>query len=417
MVTQSEALQQATKIIEELKGELDRISEAGLQFASVAAIDGKFAALVSGGGYVYALNNGAKPGETVLIHPMTHQIIQTIKAPKLGDISVVSSVKDDLVEVNIRSEGKVVNPGGFKDLKRGDRVLMDPSSSVIIHVIERVKLGKPVTVKPVHWHDVGGHHEAKQLLREAIEMPYKYPKIFKHYNKKLPKGVLLHGEPGCGKTLLGRAVASAIGADGAFLSIKGPEILNEYVGVSERAVRTIFKQANDHFLATNKPAVIFVDEAEAILAVRGGRHSYMEKTIVPAFLTEMDGLEESSAMVILSTNRPELLDPAIIREGRIDHKCYIGRPTKDEAIVIFGIHMNGTPVKGDRDRLIEFATSQLYAPEHGKVPYSGALIEGCVSKAVTAAIRRDITSGRCSGVTEADFEWATKQVINQEALQ
>ncbi len=416
MATQAEMLKEAQATIAEMQETFERLSEAGLQYATVVGVVDKFAVIATGKGYTFSQNIGCQAGDGVLVHPQTGQIVQKTKAPLLGDVCTIESSKNGVVTLNIRGETKVVAGCQFDKLKRGDRVLMDPTDTAVIHVIECVKVGKPVSVNPVTWDDVGGHVEAKQVLREAIELPYKHPKVYKYYAKKQPKGILLLGPPGCGKTLLGKATATAIGADGAFLSIKGPEILDPYVGVAEAAVRTVFKRAADHKESTGKPAVIFIDEAEAILSARGGRHSYMEKTIVPAFLTEMDGLEESSAIVILSTNRADMLDPAIVREGRIDYKVEIKRPDQNEAKDIFGIHMNGAPVSHDihREKLIEYATGRLYADNARKLPHSGALIAGTVEKARSHAIRRDITSGRLTGLSEADFTWATEQVIKQE---
>lgn len=419
-MNQSEALKEATETIKELQGTLERLSEAGLTLTSVIAVEGKFAITGKDGGFTYATNiTGCKSGDTVLVHPMTGQIVQKIPAPMLGDIHTISAVKKGMIELHLQNETRIISPGKFGDLKQGDKVLLDPYHKVVLHIVERAKLGKPAAIKKITWDDVGGHTEAKQLLREAIELPYKHPKVFQHYGKRAPKGMLFYGPPGCGKTLLGKAVASAIDADGAFISIKGPEILNEFVGVSERAVRDMFQRARNHKSATGKPAVIFVDEADSLLTVRGKHGNYMGQTLIPAFLTEMDGLEDSSAMVILSTNRADTLDPAVIREGRIDHKIEIKRPSLREAKDIFSIHMNGTPIVhgADRDGLVTYAAERLYEPVNGRaLPHSGALIAGCVDKATTAAIRRDLATGRPSGLCRADFTWATDQIKQQEVF-
>jgi proteasome-associated ATPase len=419
MTTQAEMLKEAQDTIKAMQAELERIANAGLQYATVVGVEGKFAIVSNGKGYTFTTNKDFQTGDQVLIHPQTGQIVQKTRAPILGDVTTVASVKDGVVTLNIKGETKIVAGGHLKGLKQGDRVLLDPNDTAIIHVVEKAKLGKPTSLAPVQWSDVGGHTEAKQLLREAIELPYKHPKIFKHYGKRQPKGILLYGDPGCGKTMLGRATATAIGADGAFISIKGPELLDPYVGVTEAAIRQAFRRAVDHKESTGSPAVIFVDEAEAILSTRGGRFSHMEKTIVPTFLTEMDGLEDNTAIVILSTNRQDMLDPAIIREGRIDYKVKIKRPDEVEAKAIFGIHMRGAPVtKGiERQYLVDYATGRLYGPHNGRaVPHSGALIAGVCDKAITHAIRRDITSGQMTGLCEQDFAWATEQVLKQEHL-
>jgi proteasome-associated ATPase len=216
--------------------------------------------------------------------------------------------------------------------------------------------------------------------------------------------------------MLGKAVATAVGSQGGFISVKGPEILDPYVGVSEANVRALFRHAEEWKAKSGKPAVVFVDEAEAILATRGGHHNYMGQTIVPTFLTEMQGLEESSAIVILATNRPDILDPAVIRDGRIDAKIEVPRPNEEEAVEILSIHIDSLPLgRGiQKPYLAKTVAEDLYGgPE---MPFSGALLAGLVEKASQFAIRRDIASGarRPSGLCPGDFAKAVVTVQNQE---
>jgi proteasome-associated ATPase len=410
MVSQSEELKQLREQNQELKAAIERLSESGLSPKTVAALEGKY---VVTSDFVFAKNtNNLKVGEQVLTHPGTGQIVEKIKFPKFGDVYTITSSKDGVTTISHQDKIKiVVNP--FPDLKCGDKVLMDPTVTVVTHIIESVKVAKPSSVSSIKWEDIGGHVEAKALIREFIEMPYKFPKLYQSYNKKQPKGILLWGPPGCGKTLLGKATATALGNEGGFLSVKGPEILNMYVGESERKIRDIFEAARAFKEATGKPAVIFIDEAESLLSTRSSHHNYMGMTIVPTFLTCMDGIEDTSAIVMLSTNRPDTLDPAIIRDGRIDHKVEIKRPDAVEAKNIFDIHLNGTPVQVERDVLITAAVQRLY--QCPAVPHSGALIAGIVDKAITAALRRDCATNRLSGVCQADMTWAIDQVIKQGA--
>jgi proteasome-associated ATPase len=226
------------------------------------------------------------------------------------------------------------------------------------------------------------------------------------------------GPSGCGKTLLARAVATSVGADkGGFLTIKGPEVLDPYVGVTEQTIRAIFKQAKEYKLAHNREAVIFVDEAESLLAKRGAWGNYMGQTVVPTFLTEMDGLEESCALVILATNRSDTLDPAVIRDGRIDHKIEVGRPTEEEAANIFEIYLNPMPVKTSMSvkQLAEQAAEVLYSVHNQHLPHSGAMIAGIVDKASSFAIRRSIEQRKRDGaICQDDLFKAIEQVRHQE---
>lgn len=413
MVSQTEEIRQLREQLSEYKEAIERLSQAGLSLQSIIDINGKYAVTSN---FTYATNkDGLKVGEQVLIHPGTGQIVEKVTSPKVGEVHTITSCKDGVTTVSHQDKVKIV-VNQFPHLKRGDKVLLDPSATIITHIIERVKIAKPQNVTSIKWEDIGGHVEAKALIREFIEMPYKFPKLYQGYGKKQSKGILLYGPPGCGKTLLGKATATALGNEGGFLSVKGPEILNMYVGESERKVRDIFEAAKAFKEQSGKPAVIFIDEAESLLSTRGNHHNYMGMTIVPTFLTCMDGVEDSSAIVVLSTNRPDTLDSAIIRDGRIDHKVEIKRPDAKEAQAIFGIHLNGTPIhqKGpSRELLIKGAVQRLY--EYPKLPHSGALVAGVVDKAIIAALRRDCTTGRLTGVSEADMNWAIDAVVQQEA--
>ncbi|HHE75573.1 MAG TPA: AAA family ATPase, partial [Candidatus Aciduliprofundum boonei] len=186
----------------------------------------------------------------------------------------------------------------------------------------------------VHWDDIGGLENVKQELREVVEWPLKYRKLFAHMKVKIPKGILLYGPPGTGKTLLAKAVATESEAN--FISVKGPEFLSKWVGESEKAVREVFRKARQA-----APSVIFIDEIDAVAPVRGrDLGSHVTERVVSQILTEMDGLEElHNVTVIAATNRPDILDPALLRPGRFDRLIYVPVPDKKAREEIFRIHL------------------------------------------------------------------------------
>lgn len=292
----------------------------------------------------------------------------------------------------------------------------------------------------VSWDDIGGLEEAKKLMIEMVELPHTNPGIYQYYNKRLPKGVLLYGPPGCGKTLLGKAAAYSLAKiykgkaqTSGFIYIKGPEILNKFVGSSEESIRSIFIRAREHKKQFGFPATIFIDEADAILSKRGsGISSDVEKTIVPMFLTEMDGLEDSGAFIILATNRPDILDPAVVRDGRIDRKIKITRPTKESAKEIFLLNVKKTPLekKCTKERLANLAVEKVFSAENvlynvqfegidtqeaftlDKV-VNGAMIANIVDTAISAAMRRDLLRNTKTGVNEEDIVQAVATIAKE----
>ena len=322
-------------------------------------------------------------------------------------------------------------------LKGGDTVRVDPHATVVTAVLERAKQkAADVLDRRIDWTDVGGQAEAKIELIEAIELPLKHPEVYARYNKRAPKGVLMFGPPGCGKTLLGRAVASALVRDsehpGCFMYVKGPELLNPYVGVSESNIRDLFARARAYKAEHHAPAVVFIDEADALLGARGNSHGWtINDSVVPQFLAEMDGLNESDVMVILATNRPDTLDPAVVRDGRVDRKIRVGRPTQKDATAIFKLYLARVPLaSGSIEELAESIAHDLYTIERNLYELklddgsttvfglthlvSGALIEGVVEKATALAIRRELTDpAGAKGLTLADLTRAVDAVYRQ----
>lgn len=240
----------------------------------------------------------------------------------------------------------------------------------------------------VKWEDIGALESAKQELKEAVEWPLKYGKVFEHMDAKPPKGILLYGPPGTGKTMLAKAVATESEAN--FISVKGPEFLNKWVGESEKAVRDTFRKARQA-----SPCVIFIDEIDSIAPERGtGSDSNVTERVISQMLTEMDGLESmNNVVVIAATNRPDIMDPALLRPGRFDKSIYIGPPDEESRRSIFGIHTRGKPLADDVD---------IDRLAHDTDGCTGADIAAICNEAVMTSVRRLVSGGRMPSQEEID---------------
>ena len=253
------------------------------------------------------------------------------------------------------SETLVLNHSDLEteSLKEGDEVILDPNQRVILARLPKRKSGVVVEddLEQVDWSKVGGQSHVIEEVRKVIEYPILHKDILKTMEYQLPKGFLFYGPPGCGKTLIGRAILSDIirqlkdkesnqELEGRFIHVKGPEILNMWLGESERKVREIFKKARDYKEKGRVP-FIFIDEAESILGTRQAmRGNNINNTLVPMFCAEMDGIQSlRDAVVILATNRPDLIDPAILRPGRIDRKIKVGRPNREDCNAILKVYL------------------------------------------------------------------------------
>jgi proteasome-associated ATPase len=318
-------------------------------------------------------------------------------------------------------------------IKPGDEVRLEPNYKVAIEHIphQEVRDYYFEEVPPLEWSQIGGQEEAIRLIRETIELPLLHPEVFQRFEKQPLKGILLYGPPGCGKTLIGKATAYNLTRQYSeqlgkpvkeyFMYISGPKILNMWLGETERMVREIFsiarEKAREGYLV-----FIFIDEAESILRTRSsGRWLNISNTVVPQFCAEMDGLVSlENVVVMLTSNRPDYIDPAILRPGRIDRKVKVRRPDRDATREIFGIYLTPTlPLDPDfvreydtpaeaRECLIEQTVQYLWrkAPDteflqvylrNGGVEtlywrdmVSGALIKSVVDRAKELAIRRAI---------------------------
>lgn len=314
----------------------------------------------------------------------------------------------------------------------------------------------------VAWDDVIGNDTARTHLVEAIEHPVRHADLYRHYGKKPTKGVLLYGPPGCGKTMFGKAAASVLaqlhGAKSAsFMSIKGPELQSTYVGVTEQTIRDIFAYARAYKALRGHPLVVFIDEADAILPSRDGRATWFQASNVATFLTEMNGIEDSGALVILATNRPDAIDAAILRDGRIDRKIQVERPTRGAAGMIVQralltvplaaetLTAVGEPTLGEMSgtgepylpTLQEHALGELarhvahtvFAPEQIVAQLAtdqgprfirlsdivnGAMLVVIVEQAKGNAFRRDLAAGGApTGLTRQDLDQAVLAVVAQ----
>ena len=331
-------------------------------------------------------------------------------------------------------------------LKAGDEVRCDANFRVALEVLQRPKQNEYYldSVPELPWDKVGGQGEAIGAIREAIEGPLLHPELYEKFHHATPKGFLLYGPPGCGKTLIGKATAWNLTQQLAaktgqemrefFMHIKGPEILNMWVGESERIVREIFSTAREKRRDGYLP-FIFIDEAESILGTRrAGRFSGILSTLVPMFCTEMDGLESlHDAVIIIASNRADLIDPAILRPGRIDRKIKVHRPTKEGSREIYGIYL--TPnlpydqellaAHGGATGAIEHLVNKVIETQFAHRDenrflsitlrsgrketlfrgdlISGAIIASIVERAKALAIKRSLASGKEEGISENDL--------------
>ncbi len=251
-----------------------------------------------------------------------------------------------------------------------------------------------IEVPTVHWNDIGGLQEVKQDLMEAVEWPMKNPENFSRLGIRPPKGILLYGPPGCGKTLLGRAVATESEAN--FITIKGPEVFSKWVGESEKAIREVFRKGR-----MAAPAVIFFDEIDSLVPRRGLGYadSGVTERVISQLLTEMDGIIAlEDIVVVAATNRPDIVDPAILRPGRFDRLIYVPEPDEESRLEIFKIYTKEMPLAKDVDLL------QLAAKTKN---YSGADIDALSREAAMHALRRDV---KTSEVTMNDFQKALEKI-------
>jgi len=305
----------------------------------------------------------------------------------LGRETAMKALRRYLPQINLEEER--VPPSVLEKME----VTMDDFANAYKEVTPTAMREVYIEVPTVHWDDIGGLEEAKQELKEAVEWPLKTPEIFKRLGIKPPKGILIYGPPGCGKTLLARGVATESEAN--FITIKGPEVFSKWVGESEKAIREVFRKAR-----MAAPAVIFFDEIDSLSPRRGAgfSDSGVTERVISQLLTEMDGLITlEDIVVIAATNRPDLVDPAVLRPGRFDRLIYVPEPDEKGRLRIFQIYTRGMPMAKDVN-LAQLATLTK--------SYSGADIEALCRESAMRALRKDINTKE---VTMRDYEEALKK--------
>jgi proteasome-associated ATPase len=355
-----------------------------------------------------------------------------------ADEERIAELADDLVGVKLRA---------------GEHVLIDARSGLLCERIPRPEVEELVLeeVPDITYADVGGLDDQIDQIQDAVELPYLHADLFHEHDLQPPKGILLYGPPGCGKTLIAKAVANSLAQRVAektgndktrsyFLNIKGPELLNKYVGETERQIRLIFERAREKS-EEGVPVIVFFDEMDSLFRTRGtGISSDIESTIVPQLLAEIDGVESlKNVIVIGASNREDLIDPAILRPGRLDVKIKIERPNEDSAKQIFSQYLVPTLPIADEEtkhfdgdasravqRMIDLAVDAMYATDDAnrflEVTYqngdkeilffkdfsSGAMIENVVRRAKKLAIKRTIAGGS-HGICTQDLLDSIKQ--------
>jgi proteasome-associated ATPase len=438
-------LQEAKVQIEALRAEVEKLTAPPSTYAIFSSLntDGTGNVYVSGRKMKVSLHpsingNVLRKGQEVILNEALN-VIEIKGFDVQGEVVRLKDVLEGnraLVTLHFDEEkvAELGDPLLAERLSVGDHLLYDPRSGYVIEKLPKSEAEELVLeeVPDVDYEHIGGLQHELEQVRDAVELPFLHPALFSEYKLSAPKGVLLYGPPGCGKTLIAKAVANSIAKKlghltgkevrSYFLHVKGPELLNKYVGESERQVREVFKKAKER-AADGNPVIVFFDEMDALFRTRGtGISSDIESTIVPQFLSEIDGVERlRNVIVIGASNRQDLIDPAVLRAGRLDVKVKVGRPDAVAAKDIFSKYLSIdlpfaeedlTRHGGDTKALVKqmadltveamYASSDenkfievTYANGEKEVLYfkdfaSGALIEGIVSRAKKFAVKRAI---------------------------
>jgi len=437
------ALQEAREQIEALKIEVEKLTAPPSSYAifSDSNDDGTVNIYIAGRKMKVSLHPDVKVAELRKGQQLVlNEALNVVEARDFEIQGEVVRLKDLLSEhraiVSVRADeervAEIAAPLLGERLSVGDHVLFDTRSGYLLEKLPKSEVEEVVLeeVPDVSYEQIGGLTDQIEQIRDAVELPFLHKDLFAEYHLSPPKGILLYGPPGCGKTLIAKAVANSIAkklghltgreVKSFFLHVKGPELLNKYVGESERQIREVFKKAKEK-AQEGMPVIVFFDEMDSLFRTRGtGLSADVESTIVPQFLAEIDGVERlRNVIVIGASNRQDLIDPAVLRPGRLDVKIRIDRPDRRAAKDILGKYLStdlpyhlsdGRTVAEIVPDLIDQVVDHMYsASEENKfleVTYangeketlyfkdfaSGALIEGVVSRAKKYAIKRIIAT-------------------------
>ncbi|MDT0269941.1 proteasome ATPase [Streptomyces sp. DSM 44915] len=437
-------LREARDQIVALKEEVDRLAQPPSGFGVFLAANEDGTADIFTGGRKLRVNVSPglelaelRRGQEVMLNEALN-IVAAMEFENAGDIVTLKEVLEDgerALVVGHTDEERVVKlaePLMAATLRAGDALLLDSRSGYVFEVVPKSEVEELVLeeVPDIDYTRIGGLGGQIELIRDAVELPYLYPDLFREHELRPPKGVLLYGPPGCGKTLIAKAVANSLAKKVAevtgkpagksfFLNIKGPELLNKYVGETERHIRLVFQRAREK-ASEGTPVIVFFDEMDSLFRTRGsGVSSDVENTIVPQLLSEIDGVEGlENVIVIGASNREDMIDPAILRPGRLDVKIKIERPDAEAAGDIFSKYLTPRlPLHDDDlsehsgnaeaaiDAMIQTVVEQMYAESEEnrflEVTYangdkevlyfkdfnSGAMIQNIVDRAKKMAIK------------------------------
>ncbi|GAA3882050.1 proteasome ATPase [Streptomyces sedi] len=440
----SSTLREARDQIVALKEEVDRLAQppSGFGVFLEATEDGTADIFTGGRKLRVNVSPGLEAadlrrGQEVMLNEALN-IVSAMDFENAGDIVTLKEVLEDgerALVVGHTDEERVVKlaePLMASTLRAGDALLLEPRSGYVFEVVPKSEVEELVLeeVPDIDYTRIGGLGGQIELIRDAVELPYLYPDLFREHELRPPKGVLLYGPPGCGKTLIAKAVANSLAKKVAevtgkpagksfFLNIKGPELLNKYVGETERHIRLVFQRAREK-ASEGTPVIVFFDEMDSLFRTRGsGVSSDVENTIVPQLLSEIDGVEGlENVIVIGASNREDMIDPAILRPGRLDVKIKIERPDAEAARDIFSKYLTPRlPLHDDDlgehhgnadaaiDGMIQTVVEQMYAESEEnrflEVTYangdkevlyfkdfnSGAMIQNIVDRAKKMAIK------------------------------